>query len=130
MKRTKFDQIEYNMDDEELFLIHSVIMYETTNDKQKRNSIIEKFTSHYDNYAYNCLRRYNAEMAEHYLNYWYEKRYGTKLFAETEEVETEEVEKEKIDEQVQHAENAATWTLIGRGIIIFIGIIITAIYGG
>lgn len=43
---------------------------------------------------------------------------------------TEEAEKEKIDEQVQHAENATTWTLIGMGIIIFIGIIITAICGG
>ena len=131
MKRTKFDQFSFcDIDDKELFLIHSVIMYETTNDKQKRNRIIAKFTSSYNDYAYDSLRRYNAEMAEHYLNYWYEKRYGTKLFAETEEVETEEVEKEKIDEQVQHAENTTTWTLIGMGIIIFIGIIITAICGG
>lgn len=126
MKRTKFDQFSFcDIDDKELFLIHSVIMYDTTNDKQKRNSIIAKFTSNYNDYAYDSLRRYNAEMADHYLTYWYEKRYGTKLFSET-----EEAEKEKIDEQVQHAENATTWTLIGMGIIIFIGIIITAICGG
>lgn len=126
MKRTKFDQFSFcDIDDKELFLIHSVIMYDTTNDKQKRNSIIAKFTSNYNDHAYDSLRRYNAEMADHYLTYWYEKRYGTKLFSET-----EEAEKEKTDEQVQHAENAATWTLIGMGIIIFIGIIITAICGG
>lgn len=126
MTRTKFDQFSFcDIDDKELFLIHSVIMYDTTNDKQKRNSIIAKFTSNYNDYAYDSLRRYNAEMADHYLTYWYEKRYGTKLFSET-----EEAEKEKIDEQVQHAENATTWTLIGMGIIIFIGIIITAICGG
>ena len=123
MKRTKFDQIEYNMDDEELFLIHSVIMYETTNDEQKRTRIIAGFTSNYSRYAYRCLSSYNAEMADHYLTYWYEKRYGTKLFAET-----EEVEKEKIDEQEQHVDNVITWSIMG--IIIFIGIIITAIYGG
>ena len=129
MKRTKFDQFSFcDIDDKELFLIHSVIMYETTNDKQKRNRIIAKFTSSYNDYAYDSLRRYNAEMAEHYLNYWYEKRYGTKLFAETEEVEKEEAEKEKIDEQEQHVDNVITWSIMG--IIIFIGIIITAIYGG
>ena len=127
MKRTKFDPLGFMGigDDNKLFLIHSAIMYENTNDKQKRNSIIAKFTSNYNDYAYDSLRRYNAEMAAHYLTYWYEKIYGTKLFAET-----EEVEKEKIDEQVQHAENATTWTLIGMSIIIFIGIIITAICGG
>lgn len=123
MKRTKFDKIAYDMDDKELFLIHSVIMYETTNDKQKRNRIIAKFTSSYKEHAYVSLRQYNAEMAEHYLNYWYEKRYGTKLFAETEEVETEEVEKEKIDKQ-----DITSWSIMG--IIILIGIIITAICGG
>ena len=101
-------------------------MYETTNDKQKRNRIIAKFTSSYNDYAYDSLRRYNAEMAEHYLNYWYEKRYGTKLFAETEEVEKETndiPEKEKIDKQ-----DITSWSIMG--IIILIGIIITAIYGG
>ena len=129
MKRTKFDQFSFcDIDDKELFLIHSVIMYETTNDKQKRNRIIAKFTSSYKEYAYVSLRRYNAEMAKHYFNYWYEKRYGTKLFSETEEVEKEEAEKEKIDEQEQHMDNVITWSIMG--IIIFIGIIITAIYGG
>ena len=47
----------------------------------------------------------------------------TKLFAKT-----EEVEKEKINEQEQHVDNAITWSIMG--IIIFIGIIIIAIYGG
>ena len=123
MKRTKFDQCSCDRDDKELFLIHSVIMYETTNDEQKRNRIIAKFTSNYDNYAYGSLRSYNAEMADHYFTYWYEKRYGTKLFSETEEVEKEEAEKEKIDEQ-----DVITWSIMG--IIIFIGIIITEICGG
>ena len=126
MKRTKFDQYSCDRDDKELFLIHSVIMYETTNDEQKRNRIIAKFTSNYDNYAYNSLMSYNAEMAEHYFNYWYKKRYGTKLFAKTEEVEKETndiPEKEKIDKQ-----DITSWSIMG--IIILIGIIITAIYGG
>lgn len=127
MKRTKFDQFSFcDIDDKELFLIHSVIMYETTNDKQKRNRIIAKFTSNYNDYAYDSLRRYNAEMADHYFTYWYEKRYGTKLFAETEEVEKETndiPEKEKIDKQ-----DITSWSIMG--IIILIGIIITAIYGG
>lgn len=128
MKITKFDQYAIDGEDErELFLIHSVIMYKTTNDKQKRNRIIAEFTSNYNSRAYSCLMSYNAEMAEHYLTYWY-KRYCTKLFAETEEVETEEVEKEKIDEQEQHVDNVITWSIMG--IIIFIGIIITAIFGG
>ena len=119
MTRTKFDQYSCDRDDEELFLIHSVIMYETTNDEQKRNRIIAGFTSNYSRHAYRCLSSYNAEMADHYLTYWYEKI----LFSET-----EEAEKEKIDEQEQHVDNVITWSIMG--IIIFIGIIITAIYGG
>ena len=123
MKRTKFDQYSCDRDDEELFLIHSLRMYAATNDVQKRDKIIAGFTSNYSQHAYLCLSSYNTEMAEHYLTYWYEKRYGTKLFSETEEVEKEEAEKEKIDEQ-----DVITWSIMG--IIIFIGIIITAIYGG
>ena len=126
MKRTKFDQFSCDRDDEELFLIHSLRMYAATNDVQKRDKIIAGFTSNYSQHAYLCLSSYNAEMAEHYLNYWYEKRYGTKLFAETEEVEKETndiPEKEKIDKQ-----DITSWSIMG--IIIFIGIIITAIYGG
>ena len=126
MKRTKFDQYSCDRDDEELFLIHSLRMYAATNDVQKRDKIIAGFTSNYSQHAYLCLSSYNAEMAKHYFNYWYEKRYGTKLLAETEEVEKETndiPEKEKIDKQ-----DIASWSIMG--IIILIGIIITAIYGG
>ena len=126
MKRTKFDQYSCDRDDEELFLIHSLRMYAATNDVQKRDKIIAGFTSNYSQHAYLCLSSYNAEMAEHYLTYWYEKRYGTKLFSETEEVEKETndiPEKEKIDKQ-----DITSWSIMG--IIILIGIIITAIYGG
>lgn len=75
MKRTRFDQYctFFDRDDKELFLIHSIRMYETTNDEQKRNRIIAKFTSNYDDIAYSCLMSYNAEMADHYLTYWYKK---------------------------------------------------------
>ena len=126
MKRTKFDQYSCDRDDEELFLIHSLRMYAATNDVQKRDKIIAGFTSNYSQHAYLCLSSYNAEMAKHYFNYWYEKRYGTKLLAETEEVEKETndiPEKEKIDKQ-----DITSWSIMG--IIILIGIIITAIYGG
>ena len=101
-------------------------MYAATNDVQKRDKIIAGFTSNYSQHAYLCLSSYNAEMAKHYFNYWYEKRYGTKLLAETEEVEKETndiPEKEKIDKQ-----DITSWSIMG--IIILIGIIITAIYGG
>ena len=127
MKRTKFDQFSFcDIDDKELFLIHSLRMYAATKDEQKRDKIIAGFTSNYSQHAYLCLSSYNAEMAKHYFNYWYEKRYGTKLLAETEEVEKETndiPEKEKIDKQ-----DITSWSIMG--IIILIGIIITAIYGG
>lgn len=67
---------------------------------------------------------YNAEMADHYLTYWYKKRYGTEIFTDTEETE----ETEEIDEKETQAETITSWAI--TGIILLIGIIIAMVFGG
>lgn len=121
---------------DEWLLSRLIKLYNETNNCGK-SALICRLTPCYNSEFYTILKIHNEAMAEHYLTSWYENykidedKMENVFEEETNDIpETEEAEKEKIDEQVQHAENATTWTLIGMGIIIFIGIIITAICGG
>ena len=89
-------------------------LYNETNDYAK-TLLICRLTPCYSSKFYTILKIHNEVMAEHYLTNWY-KYYQ------------ENTDKPKIDEQEQHVDNVITWSIMG--IIIFIGIIITAIFGG
>lgn len=119
---------------DEWLLSRLIKLYNETNNCGK-SALICRLTPCYNSEFYTILKIHNEAMAEHYLTSWYENykidedKMENVFEEETNDIpETEEVEKEKIDEQEQHAENAITWSIMG--IIIFIGIIITAIYGG